>query len=66
MMEPRFTNAELAVCAERELRQRRAVYPRLVRDGKMTRADADRETAMMLRIAMDYRERAVTAGELLA
>jgi hypothetical protein len=34
-------------CAERELAQRRKVYPRLVYLGKMTQGAADREVAVM-------------------
>jgi hypothetical protein len=33
--------------AEREVRQRRHVYPRRVADGKMTQAFADEQTAAM-------------------
>lgn len=61
-----FTLAELAACAEREVKQRRKVYSRLIGKRTMTQADADRETAMMEQIAREYRKRAVTAGELLA
>lgn len=57
MAEP-FTAAEKQKCAERELRQRQRVYPRLVESGRMTQAEADRETACMAAIAADYRARA--------
>ncbi|MBY0296416.1 MAG: hypothetical protein K2X71_10305 [Methylobacterium sp.] len=50
-----FTAADKLRCAERELRQRRRVYPRLVESGRMTPAEADRETACMEAIAADYR-----------
>ncbi|WP_412508779.1 hypothetical protein [Roseovarius sp. SYSU LYC5161] len=38
----------------REIRQRRRVYPRLIEQGKMSQADADREIAIMEAIADDY------------
>lgn len=50
-----FTAADKLRCAERGLRQRRRVYPRLVESGRMTQAEADRETACMEAIAADYR-----------
>ncbi|MFL5001404.1 MAG: hypothetical protein ACJ8FU_08295 [Xanthobacteraceae bacterium] len=46
-----FTVVELARCAEREVQQRRRVYPRLVMKGAMRQDVADRETHMMLEIA---------------
>jgi hypothetical protein len=46
-----FSFEELHKCANHELAQRRRVYPRLVAAGKMTKADADREIAMMSEIA---------------
>jgi hypothetical protein len=42
-----FTVTELAACARREVAQRIKVYARMIRDGKMSRATADRETNMM-------------------
>lgn len=53
-----FTPSELAACADREVKQRLRVFPRLVAKGSMAQALADRETAMMRQIAADYRERA--------
>lgn len=41
-------------CAERELSYRRRVYARLVANGKMTRALADRELELMAAILDDY------------
>ena len=38
---------DLLACAERELAQRKRVYPRLVAAGKMTQAKADYELRMM-------------------
>jgi hypothetical protein len=42
-----FSINELCACARRELGQRKRVYSRLVADGKMKQADADREIALM-------------------
>ncbi len=57
MAEP-FTAADKLRCADRELRQRHRVYPRLVENGRMTQAEANCETACMAAIAADYRARA--------
>ena len=43
----RFRYEELAHCAKRELALRKRVYPRLIEEGKLTRADAERELALM-------------------
>jgi hypothetical protein len=62
-----ITNKDKAECAEREVKQRRYVYPRRVGDGKMTQALADRQIAIMEAIASDYRALAETedrAGRL--
>mgnify|MGYP003529299287 FL=1 len=53
-----ITNKDKAECAEREVKQRRYVYPRRVADGKMTQALADRQIALMEAIAADYRAKA--------
>lgn len=50
-MTARFTLDQLARCAEREVRQRKRVYPRLIATGKMRQDEAERETAMMEEIA---------------
>lgn len=50
-----FTNQQKRIEAERELKQRRHVYPRLVEAGKLTRQKADQQTAIMEAIAEDYR-----------
>lgn len=50
-----ITAADKAECAEREVKQRRYVYPRRVADGKMTQAFADRQIAVMESIASDLR-----------
>lgn len=60
-----FTHRELAACAEREIRFRQRVYPRLVGERRMTQAKADLEIAMMVEIAAilarmaDYAEKKV-------
>jgi hypothetical protein len=51
-----FTNAEKYKCAERELAMRYRVYERWVDAGKMKRATADREYALMEDIAAHFRE----------
>ncbi len=43
-------------CAQREIKQRRRVYARLVANGRMKQAAADREIAVMEAIAEDYRK----------
>lgn len=43
-------------CLEREIRMRRRVYPRWVKDGRMTQAQADREIDVMTAILRDYDE----------
>ncbi len=42
-----ITRKDLAACANRELALRRKVYPRFIEQGKMKRAEADREIALM-------------------
>lgn len=46
-----FTFAELAKCARRELGQRRKVYIRLIKAGKMDPHEAETEMLMMEAIA---------------
>lgn len=58
-----FTNAEKAECAERELRQRRRVYPRFIEQNKMSQSFADSQIAMMEEIANDYHK--LAQGERL-
>lgn len=48
---PKFTNAEMAEAARREVGQRQRVYARLVENGKMSRPFADRQVAIMEAIA---------------
>lgn len=60
-----FTNGEKRVAAEREVKQRRRVYSRMVSEGRMKKSDADRETAIMEEIAEDYAKLEVSSGERL-
>ncbi|MPR13233.1 hypothetical protein [Microvirga tunisiensis] len=53
-----FTAEQLAVCAEREVKQRRRAYPHWVEDRRMTQAFADEQVAMMEQIARDSRAKA--------
>lgn len=50
-----FTAAEKLAAAEREIKQRERVYPRLVEAGKMSAAQASFQTGIMHSIAEDYR-----------
>jgi hypothetical protein len=50
-----ITVREKADCAARALRERRFVYPRLVREERMAKEVADREIAIMEAIVEDYR-----------
>lgn len=51
-----FTPSDKLAAVTREVSFRRCVYPRRVSLGKMTQADADRQTAVMEAIAADYRK----------
>ncbi|MGH1574315.1 hypothetical protein ACRAWG_31295 [Methylobacterium sp. P31] len=62
MADSAFTAADLADCAEREVRQRQRVYPRLVESSRMTQAVADRQTALMQAIARKLRAEADAEG----
>jgi hypothetical protein len=59
-----FSYEDKLKCAERELKQRYRVYTRRVDNGTMTKAQMDREIALMEEIAADYRALAET-GRLL-
>ena len=50
-----FTKDEKRLEAMREHHMRCRVYPRLVAQGKMKQAEADRKTAIMRAISEDYR-----------
>lgn len=54
MGERTFTTADKRAAIQRELKMRRRVYPKWVRDGRMAAADADREIAVMEAILADY------------
>lgn len=53
-----FTPEQLAACAEREVKQRRRVYPHWVEDGRMSQAFAEEQIAMMEQIASEFRAKA--------
>jgi hypothetical protein len=59
----RFSNFQLQLCAERELRLRRRVYPNRVSTGRMKMHDAELQIAMMAQIADDYADRATADAE---
>jgi hypothetical protein len=60
---PAYTWEELAQCAEREVGIRKRVYPNRVDTNRMNILAADREIAMMIRIAEILRKAA--SGDLL-
>jgi trimethylamine:corrinoid methyltransferase-like protein len=51
-----ITTEDKRRCLKREIAMRRAAYPDWVARGKMTRAQADREIAVMEAILKDYEE----------
>jgi hypothetical protein len=51
-----FTFEQLTECAEREVKQRRNVYPRRVDEQKMTAHFAKLQTDMMIKIASIMRQ----------
>lgn len=51
-----YTKADKLAAIEREIRQRKRVYPRLIAQGKMTDGFAAAQIAVMEAIADDYRE----------
>ena len=51
-----FRAVEKLAAAEREVKQREHVYPRLIDAGKMSSAKAAHEIAVMREIADDYRQ----------
>lgn len=57
-----FTRDEKRAAVQREVAQRRKVYPRLVSDGRITQAFADAQIAIMEAIAEDYREKDLFDG----
>lgn len=59
-----YSFGEMRAAAEREVRQRERVYPRLIESRRMTRATADRETQIMRDIADHFRELEAKAERL--
>lgn len=53
-----FSNAEKLAEVEREIAQRKRVYARLVAQGKLRQATADKQMEIMCDIARDYRNKA--------
>ena len=51
-----FTRDQKRLAALREGHMRERVYPRLVAQGKMTQADAEKGIAVMKAISDDYKE----------
>ena len=51
---PKFTTSQKRTAIEREIRMRERVFPRRVRDNKMTQAEADHEIGIMQDILLDY------------
>lgn len=59
-----ITISEQIECVEREISQRKRVYPRLVTSGKMAQAKADREILTMYEVLQTLR-RIETKGRLI-
>lgn len=49
-----FTVADKLACAKRELAMRERVYPRWVKDQRMTKENSEKEIAIMRAIVADY------------
>lgn len=67
-MNEMFSAQQKWACAQREWAYRNRVYPRWVAEGKMSKAKADHELAVMLAIEQDYRKLAeaeAVAGRLI-
>ncbi|MHB2205016.1 hypothetical protein [Methylobacterium sp. CM6257] len=58
MADQTFTAADLADCAEREVRQRQRAYPGWIEAGRMTQQLADGQTALVQAIARKLRAEA--------
>jgi hypothetical protein len=43
----------------RELTMRRSVYPRWIKEGRLTREQAERQIEIMVEIALDYSQQGV-------
>lgn len=59
-----FTALDKLKAAEREIGQRKRVYPRLIEGGRMSQKAADHQIAVMEAIADDYREAVKKEGLL--
>lgn len=57
-----ITTEDKRRCLKREIAMRRAAYPGWIASGRMTRAQADREIAVMEAILADYAEPDLLAG----
>lgn len=62
-MAQQITDVEKLMCACRELKLRKGVYPRMVASGTLTQAQADEEIARMRAIIEDYQDK--TKGDRL-
>lgn len=51
-----ITTEDKRRCLKREIAMRKSVYPGWIASGRMTRAQADREIAVMEAILADYQE----------
>lgn len=51
-----ITNADKLACAEREVRKRKSVYPRLIAAERMSAGKAAHEIAAMEAIVVDYQK----------
>jgi hypothetical protein len=61
-LQRRYTMLELIACAEREVKKRQQVYPRLIASGQMTSTFAASEIGRMQQIAGELRELATAKG----
>jgi hypothetical protein len=57
-----ITDVDKLKCVEREVAMRKGVYPKWIAAGKLTRAKADREIAVMEAIAAEYRQRMISGA----
>lgn len=54
---PIYSDFDKLRCIEREIAMRRSAYPKWVEKGKMKHDQAEREIALMVQIAADYKLR---------
>jgi hypothetical protein len=62
LAQPAFSDHDKLAAVNREVNMRRRVYPRWIAAGKMTQAAADRQIAVMVAIAADYRAAMAMTG----